>query len=206
MIYDLTQTISEDLPVYPGDPGVKLEAVGGVAEVGFLDHLLTMDTHNGTHIDAPAHMIADGKGLKYYGVERFVRKGICIDARAGFTAENIAQAIQRAGLEEGLAVLFYSGASDYFHEERYWHDYPVLGEDAIQALIDKRVSMIGIDAGSFDNGEDFPVHKALLGVDILLIENLTGLAPLVGKTFDLYALPLKLETDGAPARAIAVTG
>lgn len=38
---------------------------------------------------------------------------------------------------------------------------------------------------------------------ILPIENLTGLEPLIGKNFDLYALPLKLEKDGAPTRVIA---
>jgi arylformamidase len=62
-----------------------------------------------------------------------------------------------------------------------------------------------MDTGSFDNAEGFPVHKQLLGADILLIENLTNLEPLIGKQFKLYALPLKLERDGAPARVIATT-
>jgi len=201
MIYDLTQTINEALPVYPGDPKVTLQPVGGVEQAGFLDHLLTMDTHNGTHIDAPAHMIAGGKELRDYPIERFVRQGICIDARQGFNAE----AIEKSVNQEGLAVLFFTGASDYFHEEKYWSEFPVLDKSCIQILINKKVSMVGVDAGSFDKQNDSKVHKSLLGADILLIENLTNLKPLIGQTFDLYALPIKLEKDGAPTRVIAIT-
>jgi kynurenine formamidase len=90
-----------------------------------------------------------------------------------------------------------------FTEERYWHDYPVLDDAIVKVLIDKKVSMVGVDAGSFDNVEDFPVHKMLLDADILLIENLTNMARLAGRRFELYALPLKLEQDGAPARVAA---
>jgi arylformamidase len=199
MLYDLTQMLNEDTPVYPRDPKVKIEAVGTIAKDGFCDHLLSMGTHNGTHVDAPAHMIDGGKQLKDYPIERFVVAAVCIDTRSGFVADAIAQAISKPG----MAVLFYTGASDYFTEERYWHEYPVLDKVTMKVLIDKMVSIVGVDTGSFDNAGSFPVHKALLGADILLIENLTNLVPLVGKTFELYALPIKLEKDGAPARVVA---
>jgi kynurenine formamidase len=201
MIYDLTQTINEDLPVYPGDPKTKLEPVGDIDQTGFVDHLLTIDSHSGTHIDAPAHMIAGGKELKDYPIDRFIGRGVCLDVRNGFNDRDIKQQIN----EEGLAVLFYTAASDYFYEPKYWQDYPVMNQACTKILIDKKVSIVGVDAGSFDNTEDFPVHKTLLTASIVLIENLTGLEPLVGKIFDFYALPLKLEKDGAPARVIAIT-
>ncbi len=199
MLYDLTQTLNENIPVYPGDPKVKVEQAGVIAKDGFCDHLLTMGTHNGTHMDAPMHMIDGGKGLKDYPVERFVVPAVCIDVRGGFDAAKVAGQIPEAG----IGVLFYSGASDYFSEEKYWHEYLVPDEATIKVLIDKKVSIVGVDTGSFDIAEDFPVHKALLAADILLIENLTNLAPLAGKSFELCALPIKLEQDGAPARVIA---
>jgi kynurenine formamidase len=199
MLYDLTQSLNEDTPVYPGDQKVKISPAGRIASDGFCDHLLTLGTHIGTHIDAPAHMIDNGKGLKDYPIERFVVSAICIDARKGFDADEISQHLERPG----LGVLIYTGASNYFFEEKYWHDYPVLDNATVAAFIDKKVSIVGIDTGSFDSEEDFPVHKTLLGADILLLENLTNLAPLAGKRFDLYALPIKLEIDGAPARVVA---
>jgi kynurenine formamidase len=199
MLYDLTQTLNENTPVYPGDPKVKIEQVGVIAKDGFCDHLVTFGTHNGTHMDAPAHMIDGGKELKDYPVERFVVPAVCIDVRSGFDAAEVTKQIP----ETGLGVLFYTGASDYFHDERYWHDYSVPDGATVKALIDKKVSLVGVDTGSFDNTDSFPVHKALLGADILLIENLTNVGPLTGKRFELYALPIKLEQDGAPARVIA---
>ena len=51
---------------------------------------------------------------------------------------------------------------------------------------------------------DFPVHRHLLGRGIPLIENLINLDQLVGKEFELWALPIKLKDgDGAAARAVA---
>ena len=101
------------------------------------------------------------------------------------------------------SVIFYTGISEFFLEEKYWHEYSVLDEECCQTLIDKKVSMIGLDTASADNLDGFPIHKKLLGADILIIENLTNLKGLVGKTFEFQTLPIKLENDGAPVRAIA---
>jgi len=150
-------------------------------------------------MDAPMHMIDGGKQLKDYPVGRFICDAICIDASSGFDA----RAIGSADIKPGMAVLFYTGASEYFTEEKYWHKYHVLDQASCEALREKRVSMIGVDTGSVDTEEDFPVHKVLLGTDILILENLTNLKELAGKTFELIALPLKLEKDAAPARVIA---
>lgn len=87
MIYDLSHAITNDLPVYPGDPRVKIEQVGQLEKDGFADRLLTMGTHNGTHMDAPAHMIASGKQLKDFPTDRFVCQAVCVDVRDGFDTE-----------------------------------------------------------------------------------------------------------------------
>lgn len=197
MFYDLSHPIKNDTPVYPGDPKVAIEPNGTLEHDGFCDHKLAFGTHTGTHIDAPAHMLKDGKQLKDFPPERFILEAICLDVRQGFKAADIL-----AQAQPDAAVLFWTGAGDYFHKDRYWHDYPVLDDASIKALIDKKVSLVGFDTGSADKAEDFPVHKALFATDILIIENLTNLKDLAGKTFKLYALPLKLEKDGAPIRAI----
>jgi kynurenine formamidase len=64
--------------------------------------------------------------------------------------------------------------------------------------------MVGFDTCSADILPDFPVHKILLGNDMLIIENLTNIEQLSGHSFTVYALPIKLVVDGAPARVIAV--
>lgn len=199
-IIDLTHTINKQTPVYPGDPVVDVVASGDIEEDGFVDHKVTFGTHVGTHIDAPAHMIIGGKKLNDIMLRRFIVPAICIDVTEGFDADVIAA----TEIEEGGAVLFYTGMGQYFTKPNYWQGYQVMDQSCIDTLVSKKVGLIGVDAGSVDKEEDFPIHKALLGSDILIIENLAPtVQELVGKHFELIALPLKLEFDGAPARVIA---
>ncbi len=198
-ILDLSHAISSDMPVYPGDQGVEIVTAGDIGKDGFCDQVITMGSHTGTHVDVPAHMIEGGKELQEYPIERFVTNAICIDAQNGFNAV----VIRNSNIKEGSSVIFYTGISEYFLEDKYWHEYAVLDPECCQILIDKKVSMVGLDTASADNVDGFPIHKKLLGADILIVENLTNIKDLVGKTFEFQALPLKLEKDGAPVRAIA---
>jgi kynurenine formamidase len=71
------------------------------------------------------------------------------------------------------------------------------------------ISGIGGDFPSVDSANaqqfDFPIHRTLLGADRLVIENLCCLNKLpTDCAFDLCALPLKIDTDGSPARVVAV--
>ncbi len=103
MIVDLTVNLNNNTPVYPGDPKIVIKQADSLDKDGYLGHSLAFGTHAGTHIDAPAHMLAAT---------------------------------------------------------------PTLGQ--------------------------------------IPLETMTNLAPLLGKEFTVYALPLKLNLDGAPARVIAV--
>ena len=67
-----------------------------------------------------------------------------------------------------------------------------------------KVKMVGVDTCSIDNQSHFPIHKILLSSDVLIIENLTNLGQLSNVDSIIYALPMKLDLDGAPARVIAV--
>ncbi len=196
-ILDLSHTISDHMPVYPGDPAVQLEVIASYQTEGFSDHKLSSSVHVGTHVDAPAHMIEGGKQLKDYPLERFMLPAVCLDATNGFDPAAIKKAAAK-----NIAMLFYTGASEYFAEEKYWHEFPVLDKECMTAIIEAGVGLVGLDS-SPDNEEGFPVHKTLLGADILLVENLANLKQLIGKTFEFQALPMHLEKDGAPVRAIA---
>lgn len=189
---DLSHQISVDTPVYPGDPKIKIEEAGVLSKDGFQDSLLSFGTHVGTHIDAPAHMIEGGKTLDAYPIERFTGTAICVE---GF---------ELPGDLDGIdAIFFYTGASDRYNEKSYWQEYEVMPKNTFKYLLKTKISIVGVDAGSVDNKDGFPIHKELLSNDILIIENLANLKPLVGKTFEFTALPLNLALDGSPCRVIA---
>lgn len=57
-IIDLTHTIAEGMPVYPGTEGPSLKQASSYEKDGFKETLMTMYSHTGTHMDAPAHLFA----------------------------------------------------------------------------------------------------------------------------------------------------
>ncbi|MBL8122146.1 cyclase family protein [Candidatus Saccharibacteria bacterium] len=197
MIIDLSVSITEKTPVYPGDPPVKIETAGVLERDGYCDHVVTIGTHVGTHIDAPMHMLAGGKALADYPLERFVGRGVCIDVRSGFDS------LYTATIQKDDILLLYHGYGEKYHRREYFQEYSALPPKAADLLIEKHVSMVGSDTCSPDNGADFPIHRQLLAADVLIIENLTNLGRLVGKSFNVFALPLALIQDAAPARVIA---
>jgi kynurenine formamidase len=199
-VIDLSVLVDAQTPVYPGDPIVKIEPVGQFDKDGFVDHLLVMGTHAGTHVDAPMHMIKGGQGLSQFAIETFIGRGRYVRVHDQFRIEDIEQ----AGVAPGDIVLFHTGMNDHFNEPVYYEEYPAMTREIAAYLIEKKVKMVGLDTGSADIQEDFPIHKQLLAGNVLIIENLTNLQSLEGKEFTVYALPIKLAVDGAPARVVAV--
>lgn len=197
-IIDLSVTVNEDTPVYPGDPKTVIKPAGVFEKDGFNDHLVSIGTHVGTHIDAPFHMVADGKSLGQIPIEQFVGRGCYINVKKGFDLETIKQ----ADIREDDIVIFHTGIIDRYHEADYYENYPEIPEEVANYLVEKKIKMVGMDM----SGPDHPphkIHKILLSGGVLIIENLTNLDKLSDKNFTVYALPIKLDIDGAPARVIA---
>jgi kynurenine formamidase len=201
MYIDLSMPVSEKTVVFPGDALPIFEPAGTFSEAGFVDHILHINNHLGTHIDAPGHMAENGKMLEEYEIGRFICDGICIDARKNDHLD--AELIANIDVPAGMAVLFYTGCGDRFEERSYATDYPSIDSELAMLLIKKAVSIVGVDMISFDHDSPFPIHKALLENDTLLIENLTNLGQVVGKKFKLYALPVNFKLEAAPARVVA---
>ena len=207
-IIDLTHPITADMPVYPGTTPPVIEVANTVAEHGFLEHRLTMVTHTGTHIDAPAHMLAGGRTLDTYPADTFVGPATVLDVSA------VTGAIGREFLEShrdlivGQAfLLLHTGWSARWGDESYFRNYPALTVEAAAWLGEFGLRGVGLDAVSIDcsGSTDFAIHHEVMSREMLIIENLTNLGKLAGREFTLLCLPLLLNgADGAPARAVAL--
>ena len=57
-VLDLTHTIAENMPVYPGTETPIFVGANTYEKDGFKETKLTMYTHTGTHMDPPAHLFA----------------------------------------------------------------------------------------------------------------------------------------------------
>ena len=198
MYIDLTMEISGRTPTFPGDPATKIEPVATIERDGWNEKKVELRTHFGTHIDAPYHMLADGKKLDEFPIETFIGEAVVVDARG-------ISEIKKEHLPElGSAdmVLFYTGHSEKAFDADYFTNNPVLLEETAEELASHGVKIVGIDSFTPDN-EPYNVHKILFAKDILILENLMNLEK-IGKKCKLYIAPLNLKAaDGAPARVIA---
>ena len=70
-IIDLTAPIYHHMPVYPGDPELEIEQVDTYEKTKINMARLHINTHDGTHVNAPFHMDNDGKKIDGYGLESF---------------------------------------------------------------------------------------------------------------------------------------
>ena len=204
-VYDLTHTIINDMPVYPGTEQPKLTTACTIEAAGYRETLLHMFSHTGTHMDAPAHMLLDGAALDSYGAEKFTGTAVVVDCRE--QAAITLPLLQGYDLNGVDFVLFCTGWDKKWGSPDYYAGFPCLTADAAAYLAALPLKGVGEDSISLDpcDSVDFPNHITLLGADFVNTENLTGLDALIGRRFTFVTLPLKFEnSDGCSCRAIAM--
>lgn len=204
-VYDLTHTIQNDMPVYPGTEQPKLTTACTIEAVGYRETLLHMFSHTGTHMDAPAHMLLDGAALDSYPGEKFAGTAVVVDCRE---RESISLPLLQSYDLDGVDfVLFCTGWDKKWGSPDYYEGFPCLTADAAAYLATLPLKGVGEDTISLDpcDSVDFPNHITLLGAGLVNTENLKELDALLGKEFSFITLPLKFENaDGCSCRAVAM--
>ncbi len=203
-IYDITVTISNDLPVYPGDPPIHIERTlslekGDIARVS----QISFSTHIGTHIDPPYHFMKDGVSLDQAPLDVFIGPARVIDV--GDVASIDAALLESCDLGDASRVLFKTRNSRFWREtNEFQEDFVYLETDAAEALVERGVKLVGIDYLSIEKfGFDKPTtHWTLLGNNVYIIEGL-DLNDIAPGDYELICLPLKIkDSDGGPARVV----
>lgn len=204
---DLTHTIADDMSLFPGTPLPVIKTIYTIAHDGFTEKQLTLTSHTGTHIDAPAHIIEGGITLNDLPIDSFIGKGICLS----ITDTDIITTAHITAIQEQLQhidfLLIHTGWSEKWNTPVYQQNFPVFTTEAAKMLTQFNLKGIGIDTLSPDlvDSIEIPVHKILLEKGILIIENLSNLHLLKDHQFLFHALPLKTKNaDGAPVRAFAM--
>jgi kynurenine formamidase len=96
-IIDLSQELFTGMSVFPGDPEVRIEPVLTIEDGGWLVRRLEINSHDGTHVNLPAHVVADGKIVNDFRIEAFMGdceiyiKGMVMNENVGviFRDQNI---------------------------------------------------------------------------------------------------------------------
>ncbi len=188
-IMDISQEILS-CKVYPGDPAPQAKKLMSM-ERGDMYNLseFSMCAHNGTHIDAPAHFIKDGKTVEQLSVESFV--GCCYVARhcGDVTALDAAHILEKAAAQSAGERILIAGDA-------------VVTEGAAEVFAKAGILLLG-NEGQTVGPKDAPmrVHQILLGSEVVLLEGIVLENVAEGKYF-LSALPINLQGfEGAPCRA-----
>lgn len=208
-LIDLTHPISPNMPVYPGTKPPIFITRGSIDDVGFLEKQITLCSHTGTHMDAPAHLIKGSKTLDLLPIEHFYGKAFLLDTT---NIKNKTIGIKELDphqdtIKQVEFLLIYTGWSQYWGTEKYFSDYPVLSSETVDWLSRFDLKGFGLDTISADRADtqDFYVHKALLQNNTIIIENLTNLEKVPCKQFIFICFPLGFEkADGSPVRAVAL--
>ena len=210
-VIDLTHVIVSGMPVYPGTEGPQLEPANSYERDGFRETRLTMYSHTGTHMDAPAHLFPNGITLDRFPTAQFVGPALVVDCSHLQAGEAIGmEQIRRLGAlaERAEFLLFQTGWSRYWGTGEYFGDYPCITFEVVDYLLSTGKKGVGLDTIGLDPiaAAELPRHRRLLQSDsMVILENLTNLEKIGSERFLLCALPLKqAEGDGAPVRAVAI--
>lgn len=207
-IIDLTHRLETGMPTYPGDrPAPQIITH---QESGYLISEIHIGSHFGTHIDAPRHFLPDGKTIDEFELSRFTGSALCLrreyDCAVALTlTDDERETISRI---KPQWLLIHTGFDRFWGQPQYFEQHPYLSIELARQLIELGITGVGIDFPSVDAADaaaqNFPVHHLLMKHEILIAENLTNLQSLPQDLFTLCALPLKIKTEGAPARVVAV--
>lgn len=210
---DLSRVIYDGMPKIPVLPDVHIQRCFDLEKGHPLNVTeMTIPCHAGTHVDAPIHIIENGRSIEEMPLDAFVGRGTVISVSKNGGEEVTAKDLEASGVkvERGDILMLHTGWDQKFESEEY-NVHPYLSPDAAQWIVDRGVKLFGIDCITVDlpttmrpKGFDYPVHKILLGNDVLIAENVTNLTELAGKESRILAFPLKVKgSDAAHARIIA---
>ncbi len=201
-LIDITLPFSGQLSIWPGDPPVAISS--SREPLPRLMHL-SFGNHTGTHVDAPAHFVADGATVDRLPLETLI--GPAWIVHLPDLAEITAAALAGAGIPPGTTrLLIRTDNSERALTPDFDPTYVALTGDAAEWLLAHAVRLVGLDAPSLDlfDSTEFPAHNVLLAAGVIFVE-LLALGSVAAGAYELICLPLPLlDGDGAPARAVLV--
>jgi arylformamidase len=193
------------MPVYEGDPGVEVQRVASLSE-GDICNLskMTLGLHTGTHVDAPSHFIEGAPAVDQTPLAALVGPAYVADATS-FEEDIRSSHLKAIVPAETERLLIKTRNSALWDRPSFDTHFVGLAADAARHLVDRGVSLVGVDYLSVAPPADpAPTHIELLRAGVVILEglDLRGVEP---GAYTLICLPILVQgADGAPARALLV--
>jgi kynurenine formamidase len=199
---------------------------------GWGEEMVTMNSHSGTHVDAPLHYGSTCEGrpartITDIELEELYCEGMVLDLRGkcepgqGIAVEALTDAIDACGraVREGDAVLLRTGQEDFDLDDVRAFQYPGMTREGTLFLAEQGAKVLGTDALGWDRpfgvmakafretgnrAEIWDGHFAGRDREVFIVQQLTNLRALPAFGFKVGFFPIKIaRASAAPARVVA---
>jgi len=185
------------MAIYPNNAGVIFEQIQRVEEGKNALSRITLGSHTGTHIDAPAHIHAEAAGALAYPLEQM--NGACEVVDVSQLDNVITASDIPPTRAERVLFKTRNSAGD---SNEFADDFVALDDSAANELVRRGIKLVGLDALSIrKRGTKNRVHDTLLDNHVVILEGVWLAGARAGE-YELLCLPLKIDLDGALARAV----
>lgn len=204
IIHDISMGIREGMVVWKNKDTKKpkVEVTSTIKKNIANESRFHLDSHTGTHVDAPFHFLQNGEKIDAISVEKFLGECVVVDLtnikNRGVEKRDLIKAKIR---KEDIVVLKTSNK----YGKGFDFNFVYLAASGAKFLASKNIKGVGINAlGIERNQPNHNTHKLLLGKGIAIFEGLELSKIKPGRYF-FIGLPLKVkDADGAPMRAVLV--
>lgn len=201
-IYDLSPEISEGMAVYKDKAEKKPKIIPTrTLKEGANESRIEMESHTGSHADAPFHFLENGKTIDKMDLEKFMGKAIVLD----FTKvkNSIAESdFKNKEIRKNEIVLLKTKSKA---EKNFNPDFTYLDKSGAEYLSSKKIKAVGIDNLGIERSQPgHETHKILLSKGIVIFEGL-DLSKVRQGRYYFHGYPLKIRKgDASPVRAVLV--
>lgn len=220
-IYDLTLELEDGTSTHPAHPRCVVVEFARHAFTaprfqppcrGFASKLLMFSDHIGTHVDAPFHYFPEKGTIESVPLDRLVGPAVWLDLSAKPADRPITPTMleaactaARVAVEPGDILLFRAWPGH--HTDAGFLQCAGLTGAAAEWAVARGIKALGCDLATPDDPRDLtrPVHLALLGREIPIMEHLVRLEALPAHRFQFVGVPLRIKgASGSPIRAMAI--
>ena len=199
--FDVSLPITEEMVVYPGKPGPSIKRYASVPRDKVNESILTLGSHTGTHVESKLHLRNGREGAAYLPLDHFYGKCRIFDLTM------VEDEIHRQDLEEfeigPEEIVLIKTRNSTLGYVKFHENYVHLKMDAAEYLVNAGIKTLGFDYLSVKKLEgDDEVRELLINNTTLFLG--LNLAGIPAGEYTFLGLPLRIDTDGAPARVILV--
>jgi kynurenine formamidase len=199
-LVDLTMPLQNGMQFHPSHFGPSITPYKKLSPQSSAAFSLILNSHSGTHIDAPAHVVEGGTTVDQ--IELGVLIGPAQIVRLSPESRSLIGPDDLPPIRAPRVLLHTQWSDRRLGQSEYYEAHPILTPEAALRLVEQGVVLVGLDSPSPDYrpGE---THRTLLSNGVVIVENLVNLGRAADDTV-IAILPLVVDgSDACPVRAVA---